>query len=178
MLVRRTQSGDDRALEQFLLGLPRQEGGFLKADVSRSVDREVLMHAGHGARLAAFDDHESIVGFAAVVPSIGRSSHVAELRLVVAAGERRRGIGRELARASLVAALELGLEKLAVEVLASQEDLVDMFVALGFEPEALLHDFVRDEDGNYADLMVLVHPTTAGANDLFLAGIAEALEQR
>ena len=53
-----------------------------------------------------------------------------------------------------------------------------MFVALGFEPEALLHDFVRDEDGHYADLMVLVHPTTAGANDLFLAGIAEALEQR
>ncbi len=36
-----------------------------------------------------------------------------------------------------------------------------MFQDLGFEPEALLVDFVRDSDGAFHDLMVLTHRADA-----------------
>lgn len=175
MIVRRAGLADEAALDDFLVGLPRQDGGFLNADLADDADRRQVLDQSRGTRLIALTEDGTIVGTASILPSAGRSSHVAQLRLVVAAGSRRRGIGRTLARASLVAALGLGLEKLAVEVLGQQEDVVDMFLDLGFDAEALLHDFIRDEDGNYADLMVLVHPTVDAAHALAAAGIGEEL---
>jgi ribosomal protein S18 acetylase RimI-like enzyme len=174
MLIKHLEPGDRDRLEEFLLDLPRQDGGFLKTDVRDSVDLAALVGQSRGAGLIAVEDDDSISGYATVLPSVGRSSHVAELRLVVAPGARRHGIGRELARAALLQSVRLGLEKLVVEVLAQQDDVVEMFLGLGFEAEALLQDFVRDEDGEYADLMVLVHPSTAAA-DLAAVGIREDL---
>jgi L-amino acid N-acyltransferase YncA len=173
MIVRTAGAGDREAIDHFLLALPDQDGGFLKADLANRADRDQVLDQPRGARLVAVEPDGPIVGYASVLPSAGRSRHVAELRLVVAPGSRRQGIGRALARASLIAALELELEKLAVEVLAGQDDLVDMFLDLGFEVEALLHDFVRDENGSYADLIVLVHPATEAARAIAAAGIDE-----
>jgi ribosomal protein S18 acetylase RimI-like enzyme len=55
---------------------------------------------------------------------------------VVAQRHRRHGVGRELARRAVLDALELGLRKLVVEVVAEQEGAVGMFQALGFQAEA------------------------------------------
>jgi predicted GNAT family N-acyltransferase len=173
VIVRTAGPADREAIDHFLVALPQQDGGFLKANLSNRTERDQVLNQPRGARLVAVEHDGTIVGYAAVLPSAGRSRHVAELRLVVAPGSRRQGIGRALARSSLIAALELKLEKLAVEVLAGQDDLVDMFLDLGFEAEALLHDFVRDENGCYADLMVLVHPATEAARAIAAAGIDE-----
>jgi hypothetical protein len=53
----------------------------------------------------------------------------------------------------------MGCSHSFVEVVAEQEALVDMFQDMGFEPEALLVDFVRDEAGQCHDLMLLTHRT-------------------
>jgi len=68
-------------------------------------------------------------------------------------------IGRDLARGALVEALNLGCRQAYVEVVAEQESLVAMFQDLGFEPAALLPDFVRDSAGEFHDLMLLTHRT-------------------
>ena len=44
----------------------------------------------------------------------------------------------------------MGLKKLVVEVIADQAPLIAMFRGLGFEPEALLTDHVRDRSGQTA----------------------------
>ena len=54
-------------------------------------------------------------------------------------------------------ALELGLTKMIVEVVADQEATVAMFRSLGFDPEALLADHVRDQNGDLRDLMLMAH---------------------
>jgi L-amino acid N-acyltransferase YncA len=77
----------------------------------------------------------------------------------VSATHRRQGIGRELAYAALVEALNLGCTQAYVEVVAEQEALVAMFQDMGFEPAALLPDFVRDGAGDFHDLMLLTHRT-------------------
>ena len=79
------------------------------------------------------------------------------MRLVVDPEHRGRGIGRALARRAVLEAVELGLAKLVVEVIADQAALIGMFRALGFEPEALLADHVRDRSGEVRDLMVLAN---------------------
>ena len=65
--------------------------------------------------------------------------------------------GPPLGQTALVEALELGCTHAYVEVVAEQEALVSMFQDLGFEPEAILADFVRDGEGEFHDLMLLTH---------------------
>ena len=58
--------------------------------------------------------------------------------------QRGHGIGRRLAQKAVLDAVDLGLKKLVVEVISDQAALIAMFRGLGFEPEALLSDHVRD----------------------------------
>ena len=109
------------------------------------------------------------------MPLHGWSSHVGEVRLVVDPEQRGRGIGRELARHAVLEAVELGLAKLMVEVIADQAALIGMFRALGFEPEALLADHVRDRSGEVRDLMVLATTSSRSSAAMATAGITDQI---
>ena len=153
----RLMTGEDaEAFAQFVAQIPEGERRFFKEPVHDAA--ELLSGAEPGARrLVAVEPGGVIVGAAGAFPAAGWSSHVAELRVLVAAAHRRHGVGRALARAALAEALKLGCTHTYVEVVAEQEGLVGMFQDMGFEPEALLTDFVRDGEGNYHDLLLLTH---------------------
>jgi L-amino acid N-acyltransferase YncA len=109
------------------------------------------------------------------VPLPGWSDHVGELRLVVDPGQRGRGLGRDLARWAVLQALECGLMKLFVEVVAEQDGAVAMFQALGFHAEGLLRDHVRDRNGEFRDLVLLSHPVADQWSAIETAGIEDAI---
>ena len=156
--VRSLTPEDGPAFARFASGVPDGERRFLKESMENSEDELAAMLGVPGVRrLGAIEPNGDIVGLAGAFPGSGWSSHVAELRVIVAANQRRRGIGRALAQAALIEALELDCSQAYVEVVAEQEALVSMFQDLGFEPEALLADFVRDGAGEYHDLMLLTH---------------------
>jgi hypothetical protein len=69
----------------------------------------------------------------------------------------------------------MGLGKLVVEVIADQGALIAMFRSLGFEPEALLTDHVRDRSGLTRDLIVLANSVDEQIAALSAAGVAEQL---
>lgn len=149
---------DADGFAHFVAQLPDGERRFLK----ENLDDPEATFAGFASetsarRLVAVDESASIIGLAGAFPGEGWSSHVAELRVVVAAATRGRGVGRTLARAALLEAIQLGCTHAYVEVVAEQSALVTMFQDLGFDPEALLPDFVRDGAGEYHDLMLLTH---------------------
>ena len=102
-------------------------------------------------------DGGGIAGYVAVVPLPGWSDHVGEIRLVVAADRRGTGLGRALARHALVQAVEAGLSKVVVEVVADQAQVAALFTGLGFTGEAVLVDQIRDREGQLHDLLVLAH---------------------
>ena len=146
------------AFARFAKDVPDGERRFVKESLETSDAGFEAMLAQPGVRrLVAEVSGGGIVGLAGVFLGRGWSSHVAELRVLVSADHRRQGVGRVLAHAALIRALEDGCSHAYIEVVAEQEGLVAMFQDLGFEPEALLSDFVRDGNGNFHDLMLLTH---------------------
>jgi ribosomal protein S18 acetylase RimI-like enzyme len=156
--IRPMTETDAAAFAHFIVALPVGERRFLKESLEDPPTAFVAFQQDPRARhLVAVDTEGEIAGLAGAFPGEGWSSHVAEIRVVVSSQHRRRGLGRELARSALVQALKLECSHAFVEVVAEQEALVAMFQDLGFEPEALLADFVRDTAGDFHDLMLLTH---------------------
>lgn len=168
MDIRPIESGDQDSLARFLERVPEADRTFFKEDVRAS---HKWMRPGP-ARTIALENGE-VVGWLAVVPKTGWSSHVGEVRLIVDPAHRGRGVGRMLARRAVLEALELGLERMVVEVIAVQEPTIAMFRSLGFDPEALLTEHVRDRNGDLRDLMVLSHSVQEQWSSMIMAGIAD-----
>ena len=150
-------AADHADVSAFFAGIPAGEHVFFKENISDPRVVHEWLDDPRGCWLVARLAGE-IVGVAAVVPGFGWSQHVGGLRMIVAPAHRSRGIGAVLARRALQGAVEVGLEKITVEALAEQQGVIDLFRGLGFVPEALLADQVRDAAGGVHDLIVLSHP--------------------
>lgn len=144
-------------LSEFFARIPAGERAFLKDDVTDPGTVAAWRKSGPPWRQAAADDTGALVGVVSVVPQFGWSDHVGQVLLVVSPPHRGNGIGRELARAALVQALDLGLAKVTVEVVADEQPAINMFTSLGFDAEAVLRSQVRDRNGELHDLIVLAH---------------------
>jgi ribosomal protein S18 acetylase RimI-like enzyme len=165
------------ALLRFFADLPEGDRTFIREDVT---DPDVVRGWVAGSpgvdRWVAVNDGDRVLGYVAVLRLPGRSDHVGEVRLVVAPAGRGAGLGRELARHAVVHALEAGLTKLVVEVVADQGPALALFTGLGFTGEALLVDHIRDRDGQLRDLMVLAHHVGETWAGMAAVGLPEALD--
>jgi ribosomal protein S18 acetylase RimI-like enzyme len=147
-------------LSRFFAELPPGDLTFIEEDVTDPGQVRSLADSA-GGRWLAVDDRapglSAVTGYLSVRRLPGWSDHVGEIRLVVHPAHRRTGLGRALARHALVQAVQGGLRKLVVELVADQEHAIAMFTGLGFTGEALLRDHIRDRDGRLRDLIVLAH---------------------
>jgi L-amino acid N-acyltransferase YncA len=175
MDIRPLEAGLTSPLQEFFAAIPEGDRTFFKEDVTDADTVASWTSDTRSRRRVAVNEEGEIVGYVAVIPGVGWSSHVGEVRLVVSPQCRGKGLGRELARHALVEALELGLTKVFVEVVADQVGSVEMFLHLGFEGEALLKDHVRDRDGEVRDLLLLAHQVESTWEAMATTGIDEAV---
>jgi GNAT superfamily N-acetyltransferase len=171
--IRLLDAADQGALAAFIERVPEGDRTFFREDVL-AADVAARWQTDGGERWVACYD-EAIVGYVGIVPDVGWSSHVGELRLVVDGTRRREGIGQGLARHGLLRALDTGLAKIVVQIAATQESTLQMFAGLGFEAEALLKDHVQDQAGERHDLVIMSHLTSHVRDDMYTAGIGQAL---
>jgi ribosomal protein S18 acetylase RimI-like enzyme len=163
------------ALLTFFRSLPEGDRTFIKEDVTDpGTVRRWTSGEAPGHRWVVLDDG-AVTGYVAVVPLPGWSDHVGEIRLVVAADRRGTGLGRALARHALVQAVEAGLSKVVVEVVADQTPVAALFTGLGFTGEAVLVDQIRDRDGQLHDLLVLAHHVGGTWSAMDTIGVADDL---
>ena len=162
-------------LEEFFQRVPDSDHNSFAEDVRQKGLIPGWLADERSRRAVAVDDDGSVIGYVAVLPLVGWSDHVGSLRVVVDPAARGRGVGRELARHGLLAGLDLGLGKVVVEVVVDAVPAIGMFEALGFEPEALLRDHVRDKSGELHDLVVLAHLVDGTWSGMATAGIEDAL---
>jgi ribosomal protein S18 acetylase RimI-like enzyme len=170
-------------LLRFFNDLPEGDRTFIKEDVTdAAVVRSWTGSDAGGRRWVALEEGAgdgeggAVLGYLAVRRLSGWSDHVGEVRLVISPGSRGTGLGRRLARHALTQAVDDGLSKLVVEVVAEQSAAVALFSSLGFSGEALLEDHIRDRNGDLRDLLVLAHHVGRTWSSMSTLGLADVLE--
>ena len=177
MNIREYGAPDAAALENFFRRIPADDLTFAKEDPLAPGLLQEWLRDSRALRLLAIDDvDQSVIGYVAVIPGVGMSGHVGELRLLVDPARRRWGVGKALARQALANALgRQGLRKIMVEVVAEQEPAIRMFRSLGFVAEAVLVDQLMDPSGQPQDLVLLAHFAEDNQSRLDALGIASEL---
>ena len=174
----RYMSATDKAgVLTFARALPEHDLLFLRRDITE--DREVDawiedIDAGIVKSVLAVEGG-TIVGYGTVHRNDLRwSSHVAELRVMVAESMRGKGLGRVLTQEAFAVALEEGIEKMMAQMTLDQKGAITTFEGLGFRPEALLRDHVKDREGNLHDLLVLSHDVATFERTRAAYGVGQA----
>ena len=176
----RYMSATDKAgVLTFARALPEHDLLFLRRDITE--DREVDawiedIDAGIVKSVLAVEGG-TIVGYGTVHRNDLRwSSHVAELRVMVAESMRGKGLGRVLTQEAFAVALEEGIEKMMAQMTLDQKGAITTFEGLGFRPEALLRDHVKDREGNLHDLLVLSHDVATFERTRAAYGVGQAFD--
>ena len=174
----RFMTADDKAgILAFARALPEHDLLFLRRDITEesAVDDWITeMKAGELTTILAVSGTE-VAGYATVHRSTLRwQAHVAELRVSVAAHMRGAGLGRILTQEAFADALASGIEKMVAQMTLDQKGAIATFEGLGFRPEALLRDQVKDRQGNTHDLLVLSHEVAKFEAQRAAYGVAEA----
>lgn len=158
--LRLMDKGDADRVLQFARHLPEDDLHFLRLDLTDpQVVRQWLAKqaAGQSAELMAEVQGE-MAGYASLhYNQTNWQRHLGEIRLQVGPRYRGKGLGRVLAAEIFALAREHGLRKLVAQMTADQRGAYATFERLGFQPEALLQDFVIDRDGRTRDLVVMSH---------------------
>jgi L-amino acid N-acyltransferase YncA len=180
LTLRLLEKADTAAVLEFARALPAHDLMFLRRDIT--VDAEVdgwLEEISHGEAttiLAAIGNR--VVGYATVSRSkLPWSAHVAELRVLTAPSERGKGLGRRLTEEAFELALSEGLEKMMAQMTLDQKGAISTFESLGFRPEALLRDHVKDREGGKHDLLVLSHEVKRFQAQRAAFGVPEAIAE-
>ena len=168
---------DRGAMLAFARTLPEHDLLFLRRDITEeSAVDDWLQDIAHGeVTTIVAAEGEKLIGYATIHRSTLRwSAHVAELRVMVAESMRGKGLGRLLTQEAFANALSQGIAKMVAQMTLDQKGAIATFEGIGFRPEALLRDQVKDRAGNTHDLLVLSHEVAKFEAALNAYGVTEA----
>lgn len=150
---------DAGKLHTFFDRVPREDRLFLREDVSR---RDVI------DAWARELDYEKVLPLVAEVGDNivgdatlhrrkqGWTSHAGKLRIVIDKDYRGKGLGTLLLEELIAVAKQAGLELLVAEVMATQTAALAAFKSVGFEKEAVLFNYVKDQAGKKHSLILMI----------------------
>jgi RimJ/RimL family protein N-acetyltransferase len=156
--VRLMNCADEAAILDFARALAPHDLLFMRRNISEPKVVAAWVkeaQAGNLTTLLAIRQGRIVGCIAIVRDELSWSPHVGELRLIVAPQLRGKGLGRALTQLSFAVALGLGLEKLMAYMTVDQRGAIAVFEGLGFMPEAVLRDHVKDLKSVKHDVAVL-----------------------
>lgn len=179
--LRLMDATDGDGILAFARALPEHDLLFLRRDITQAEQVETWVQrieAGVTTSLLVLDKDDSIAGYATVDGSdLPWSQHVAELRVLVGPTLRGRGIGRLLTEEAFRIALGMGVDKIIGQMTVDQHEAIAVFRSLGFQPEALLRDHVKDREGEKHDLVILSHDVAAAQRTMAAVGVLDAVSE-
>ncbi len=160
--IRPLRSEDGAELLQFFLRVPEEDRFYLNNDVTSS---EVIQEFTGNINMDQTIPLVAVSGDKIVADSTLHRSrraarrHVGDLRIVVDPEYRGRGLGARLIDELIQLGVDLGLERLAFELVDTREmPAIQAAKAAGFEEVAVLEGRVRDMYGIMQDLLILELP--------------------
>ena len=157
VLIRPMRQDDlDRSLK-FFAALPREDRAFLRVDVTkRSLVEERMfdIETGSVRRIVAILEDEIIADGALELAGHGWKEHAAELRLIVARNQQRKGLGMLMARELYAEANAEHVQELVVKMMRPQNAAHSIFKRLGFRNQTVLPEYVKDREGKLQDMIL------------------------
>lgn len=160
--IRKARPEDAATLVALGASIGREpEAWLLSTDGWRSVTEERrylrALKRHPDAAVYVADDDGAIVGRLSIARDPHTSSrHVADLGLMVAAGHRRRGIGRALLEQAVAWARDAGVLKLELHVFPWNEPAIRLYETFGFEREGLRRGHYR-RGNDYVDAILMAY---------------------
>lgn len=120
---------------------------------TRAFVRSVI--EGHGAHFVAIDADGEVVGWCDIArPPLEGFRHCGRLGMGLLPHVQGRGVGRRLAEVAIDAARARGVERVELEVFASNTRAIRLYERLGFVHEGVRHR-ARKIDGAYDDNVMM-----------------------
>jgi RimJ/RimL family protein N-acetyltransferase len=151
---------DREAALTFARSLPAHDLLFLRRDITRPEVIDYWLNQIERGRIVSLlaETGGKVVGYATVDRGdLSWSPHVAELRVMASEAMRGKGLGQILTQEAFAIALGLGIEKVVAQMTVDQKSAINAFEGLGFRPEAMLRDHVKDREGKKHDLVIMAH---------------------
>lgn len=156
--LRQMTEADGPLLQDFALKLAPHDLLFMRRDITKieGVNRWLDAIRRGAMHTVLCEDKVGLVGYSSIhLTELDWSAHVADLRVQLAERARGAGLGRFMIREAFNMALSLDIEKVVARMTPDQTGARGLFQELGFQPEALLKDEVRDRAGEYHDLLIM-----------------------
>ena len=156
--IRELKKDDADAVFAFFARLPAEDRKYLRVDVTKY---EMLTHRyqdvieNRARRLVAEDDGEIVADGALELKGHGWGEHIGEMRLIVARPYHRQGLGSKLARELYFPAAEHKVDRIVVRMMKPQIGAQHIMKRLGFHDEFCIPKQVRDQEGNWQDLIIM-----------------------
>lgn len=155
----RLMTAEDRdLLLEFAQSLPESDLIYLRMDITQPeiIDEWIEnLQAGRTITIFAEEDGD-VIGYGSLhMNRLMWTRHIGEIRILVDARVRGGGVGRSLASQLTDIAKEQQLYRVVVQIPAEQPRVRNMFEELGFEPQAILPDWLKDRHNRPHDLVIM-----------------------
>ena len=158
VLIRNMRPDDVERSFSFFSELPEEDRRYLRIDVTRRewVERRTTeIDSGRVDRLVALVDDEIVADGALELQGHGWGDNIGEIRLIVARPYQHLKLGTLMARELYYLAMQHKLDRIVARVMRPQSRAHRIMKRLGFREEFLIPEHVRDQDGNWQDLIIM-----------------------
>jgi GNAT superfamily N-acetyltransferase len=156
--IRRMRPDDVERSYAFFCALPPEDRVYLRTDVTRRelVERRTTeLDPERAERVVVVHGDEIVADGTLELQGHGWGDNVAEVRLIVARDWQRLGLGTVIARELFHVASRRRVDRIVVRLMRPQVGAHRIFRRLGFHEEFLIPEHVRDQDGNWQDLIIM-----------------------
>jgi GNAT superfamily N-acetyltransferase len=156
--IRNMRPNDVELSFTFFSELPADDRRYLRTDVTRRelVERRTTeLDSGRVDRLVAVADGEIVADGSLELQGHGWGDNIGEIRLIVARPYQHLKLGTLLARELYYLAMQRKLDRIVVRMMRPQMRAHRIMQRLGFTEEFLIPEHVRDQDGEWQDLIIM-----------------------
>ena len=159
LTVRPLRKEDEEKLHEYFMRLPSSEVARFKDDVT---DPEVVkrwiydLDYDQTLPLVALDNGRIVANAALKFNSVGWIRHQGQVRATVDPEYREKGLSIALLQEVITIAMKMGLERITAELSPRLDEAYFLCEKMGFKETAVLKNFIKDHDGNYEDLVIMI----------------------
>ena len=158
VVIRHMEPGDVQASFDFFQKLPPADRKYLRVDVANwEFVKRRIRHIGDGQveRLVVVDGEEIIGDGGLELSGHGWGDKIAEIRLIIARGYQRTGLGTLLTRELHTLAAQHKVSRIVARLMRPQVGAHRILHSLGFHEEFEIPAMVLDREGQWQDMIIM-----------------------